>query len=173
MNSLIFDQEFVDDIYPVSPKDYTRFSARGVVFNADNKVAILHIRGKDYFGYRDHYELPGGGIEKQENPLDAFRREMQEEIGIVTKEEQQIATIRYHFNTLRRYDVSYIFIAKVDRYCDVHYTQQELALIEKIEWFDLDDLVERLSSNCVENVGILIHRRDLWIVQQARKVLHL
>ncbi len=52
-----------------------RLAARGVIFDAENKVALLHIKTKGY------YNLPGGGIEKGEDARQGLIRECQEEIG--------------------------------------------------------------------------------------------
>lgn len=53
----------------------TRLGARGIVFNEDNKIAILNKQLKN------EYKLVGGGIEEDEDPKLAFQREVLEEAG--------------------------------------------------------------------------------------------
>jgi mutator protein MutT len=165
------DQEFIDDVYPFAPQEYTRYSSRGVVINKNNQVAILHIVGKDNFGKRNHYELPGGGIEIGETPLHCFQREMKEELGVITKDETMIGVIRYTYHLLKRYDVSYLYVAYVDTFCKPTYTPDEQALIQQVIWLDIDELIKHLDGTNVENVGKLIHRRDHWILLRAKAYL--
>ena len=168
-----FDKDFFDDVYPFSPQEYTRYSSRGVVLNENNQVAVLHIVGKDDFGQRNHYELPGGGIESGETPLSCFQREMKEELGVITKDESMIGVIRYTYHILKRYDVSYLFVARVDTFCQPTYTPDEQVLIQQVIWLDIDELIKHLNGTNVENVGKLIHRRDHWILLQAKAFLTL
>jgi len=57
------------------PHYAVRRAARAVVTDADGAVALLYAQTYDY------YKLPGGGIEANEEPLDALEREIKEELG--------------------------------------------------------------------------------------------
>lgn len=50
-----------------------RLAARGIVIRNDGKIAIFNKLNKN------EYKFPGGGMEKDENPEDAFKREVLEE----------------------------------------------------------------------------------------------
>nr|WP_285767493.1 NUDIX domain-containing protein [Peribacillus sp. SI8-4] len=57
-----------------------------------NEVALIR-------RYRDgnfYYVFPGGGIEKDETPAQAAKREALEELGLVVKVKECIAVIPYH-----------------------------------------------------------------------------
>lgn len=162
----VIEKDFIDNFYPPSPKTYTRYSSRGIVINDSNQIAVLHIQGQDEFGMRDHYELPGGGIEPGEDSLTAFRREMQEEIGVVTQAEHYLATIRYTYNLLSRYEVSDYYVARVKTYCQTAHTAIEARLFEKICWIDRNNLLDILNNTPVSNVGILIHEREKWVLEK-------
>ena len=56
-------------------KPQLRKGARGIVIREDGKIAIFNKANKH------EYKLPGGGIEENENPEDAFYREVAEETG--------------------------------------------------------------------------------------------
>ena len=61
-----FDYFLVKDEYYESKggEKPVRNTVRGIVLNDKNEVGFIHIDFDDpLFGYRDHYELPGGGIE--------------------------------------------------------------------------------------------------------------
>ena len=56
----------------------------------DGKIALVK---KARGGYKGKYDLPGGGIEHTETPIEALHREMMEEVeGTVIKEELLDAT---------------------------------------------------------------------------------
>ena len=50
----------------------------GVIIH-DGKIALIK---KARGGYKGLYDLPGGGIEHDETPLEALTRELMEEIGV-------------------------------------------------------------------------------------------
>jgi 8-oxo-dGTP pyrophosphatase MutT (NUDIX family) len=63
------------EIHP--PKKYSiRRAGRAIVFNSENKIAILKATKYNF------HKLPGGGLEKGENIQTALEREIAEEIGI-------------------------------------------------------------------------------------------
>ena len=52
-----------------------RLGARGIVIREDGKIAIFNKSNKN------EYKLPGGGLEGEEKPEEAFKREILEETG--------------------------------------------------------------------------------------------
>ena len=62
----------------------THVGAYGILIR-DGKIALVK---KARGGYKGKYDLPGGGIEHTETPIEALHREMMEEVsGTVIKEE--------------------------------------------------------------------------------------
>ena len=83
-----------------------RFGARGVVFNEDNEVVLFY---KERIG---EIKLPGGGLEANEKPVDAFRREIMEETGYSISD---IKLVGYTLERKRRNNFkqfSFVFTAK-------------------------------------------------------------
>lgn len=52
----------------------------GLVFNSQGEILVAERELQKFQGGR--WEFPGGKVEANENPLDALRRELHEEIGI-------------------------------------------------------------------------------------------
>ena len=69
--------------------------AVGILIQPDGSFLLTtRPRGKVYQGY---WEFPGGKLEAGENVLDALRRELQEELGIVVQSARawQVETVDY------------------------------------------------------------------------------
>lgn len=64
-----------------------RFGSRGIILNDNDEIAMLYMRHKGV------YKLIGGGIEKGEQPQDAFKREVIEETGYKIEIDEYIGTI--------------------------------------------------------------------------------
>ena len=62
--------------YGVCTHSFIRNSARSIIVR-DGKIAMIHSLKYDY------YKFPGGGIEKDEDPVRALIRETREEAGLV------------------------------------------------------------------------------------------
>jgi 8-oxo-dGTP pyrophosphatase MutT (NUDIX family) len=56
-----------------------RRAARALVLDPDDRVLLVRFR----FPHGDVWATPGGGIDGDETPLDAVRRELHEEVGLV------------------------------------------------------------------------------------------
>ena len=71
---LLFEMDKKD--YDQCTHTFTRNSARSIIIR-DNKVAMIHSLKYDY------YKFPGGGIEDNEDPVEAMMRETREEAGLI------------------------------------------------------------------------------------------
>ena len=71
---LLFDMDLHD--YDNCTHSFVRNSARSIIIR-DGRIAMIHSRKYDY------YKFPGGGIEQDENPVEAMIRETREEAGLV------------------------------------------------------------------------------------------
>lgn len=150
-----------------------RFGARGLVFNKDNKIAILNKQLKN------EYKLVGGGIEESEDPKLAFKREVLEEAGcnIEIKEEIGIIEeIKSHDNFKQ---TSYVFSANViGEIGETNFTQKEIDEGSRLLWLDIDEAMslikdseEKLVESKYENVyhTKFIVRRDYEILKYYKE----
>lgn len=84
-----------------------RLGARGIVLREDGKIAIFNKSNKN------EYKLPGGGIEENENPEVAFKREVLEETGCKVEIIKELGTTE-EYKTLDNFkQISYVFVGKV------------------------------------------------------------
>ena len=118
-----------------------RYGARGIIFNDEYKVAILYKENKN------EYKLVGGGIEKDEDPVDALIRESLEETGYEISIDESLGTIE----ELKSYDnfiqTSYVFVAHVvKKLHSPNYTKQELDEGAKLLWLDYDIAMKKIKE---------------------------
>lgn len=110
--------------------------ARVIVCNELDEVLLV----KTWIGH-DLWSLPGGGVERNEAPVAAARRELREEIGldIASERFRYMETIRIHGYEAPIYTVQ---IARVDL-IGTAYDKRE---ITHIGWYKMNNLPEVFPS---------------------------
>lgn len=115
---------------------HTRFTvtAGAVIFNDKGEVLLL----KHRFRAGSGWGLPGGFMEQGEQPLDALRRELREEIGLEVDDVKIFAARSFR----KPKQVEVLFRARAN--ADVKSRTIE---VERAEWFALDSLPEGLPRD--------------------------
>lgn len=152
---------FHDERYEGSPIEMIRFTARIYVFDAQNRVAFLHIKGEDGFGSRNHLESPGGGVEMNESFEEAAIREIDEELGATATNFKELGVVIDRYNLINRMTFSVYFSAQLKTLHHHHHrTEEEKLLISSIQWLTLPEAMNRLHQ-ADSDVDSIIHRREL------------
>lgn len=127
-------------------KPRTRYGARGIIIEKDGKIALFNKTMKN------EYKLPGGGIDKGENPEEAFKREALEETGCEVEIIKCLGTIEEHKSLDNFKQISYIFIAKViNNRNKLNLTAKEKTEGAKLLWVD-DSQALKLITECYDNL---------------------
>jgi mutator protein MutT len=115
---------------------HTRFTATAgaVVIDDNGRVLLLKHRYRTGSGWG----MPGGFIERGEQPLEALRRELREEVGLEIANEK-IAHAR-SFPTLRQIEILFLCNAAGE-------AQPQSAEVIKAEWFAYDNLPAGLPND--------------------------
>jgi len=159
---------FKDHEYPLTTINHTRRSVRAILINDQNQFAFLRIVGEDEFGYRNHIESIGGGIEKDEDFHMALLREIKEETGIVGEIIAPLGIIEDDYNLIHRHNISYFFLVKVHQVLLV--TQRsatEQMLFKGVVWYSYNQAIINCEYEAVGKIGRLIQRRDALALQEA------
>lgn len=110
--------------FDLKPKEFNnprkRYSARGIIVNNNNEIAIL------YKSQKNEYKLIGGGIKDDENLSEAFEREALEETGTIIRIKECLGITREEKSQDNFIQISYIYIANVlEDTKKLHLTEKE------------------------------------------------
>lgn len=102
-------------------KKYTtnRESCRGIVIS-DGKILLSH----EIIG--DLYLIPGGGLEKNEDPEECCEREIEEETGYVVRPVEHYLDLYHYFEYKPERQLNHYYICEV-----VKKSEQKLTIYEK------------------------------------------
>jgi 8-oxo-dGTP pyrophosphatase MutT (NUDIX family) len=157
-----------EQVSDVEADRYTvRYAARGVVTDAENRVALLHVTK---YGY---HKLPGGGIDEGETHEEALRRECHEEIGCAITVGEALGEIVEYRTLSSLIQHSFCFMAKVDgEKGEPHMEQGEIDDGFKVEWHSLDDALLIMQREIPQNYeGQFIVERDMTYLALAQKLM--
>jgi 8-oxo-dGTP diphosphatase len=117
---------------------------KGLVFIGDK--ILVYRRDTNTKSFPLHIDLPGGGREGNESPLDTFKRETKEEFGIEISPDD-IEYAKQYMSAMDATKESYFFVAKPTnvKVSDVVFGDEglEFMLVTIDEYLKLDDAIGR------------------------------
>ena len=145
----------------------TRKASRGIVFDANNNVAILPVSNHGY------YKLPGGGIEEGEDSITAFKRECVEEIGTDVEVVNEIGEIIEYRGNFSIVQTSYCYIDKaIGERVQTSFTEHEKSQgFKQPLWLPFEEAYKLVSESTPTNYeGNFIKERDALIFETAKNI---
>ena len=109
-------------------------TAGAVIFNDKGKVLLL----KHRFRAGSGWGLPGGFMETGEQPIDALRRELREEIALEVDDVKVLAVRSFK----KPKQVEVLFRARANKQ-----VKSQTIEVERAEWFAIDALPEGLPRD--------------------------
>ncbi|KAI1810356.1 NUDIX hydrolase domain-like protein [Poronia punctata] len=149
-------------------RSYTnRHAIRIVAITREGAVGLIHVKKGNY------YKLPGGGVEKDEDHLEAAVREVLEETGAIVsiREGRCIATTEEFRHDLHQ--MSYVYVADVvDASGRPELTEDEEVDGLTHEWVPLKRALEMMRGvQPTSELGRFIKERDTYLLGEVDKVL--
>ncbi len=141
----ITDEDF--NLPKIELKDpLIRYASRGIIINANAEIAVFHKKKKK------EYKLPGGGIEKGEDPKEAFKREILEETGCKIYDIDELGITIEEKGQTNFCQISYIFKANVLEDTKLlHLTKKEQEEGGELLWMPLEDAY-KVIKECIDEV---------------------
>ncbi|MDD3242244.1 MAG: NUDIX hydrolase [Eubacteriales bacterium] len=147
----------------------SRRAARGILRDAQGRVALLHMAGNGCD------KLPGGGIEDGESPAQAFCREVREETGFACDTPVLLGTVEEHKVRNAFLQRSFVFTAAArGEPGERALTRAEQAAGMELRWLELEEaraLTMGSLENCAEYGLKFMLLRELAILnaEKARR----
>lgn len=147
---------------------HLRKASRALVFNDENKIALMHVTKDGY------HKLPGGWLLLWESVHEALVREILEEVwaDIIILDEIGM-TIEYR-NSAEQIQISYCYLTKVFwELHDTHMDEDEKNHWFKLLWTTIEEAIELLEKDNNNHIfAKFIKERDLRILEEAQKILN-
>ncbi len=144
-------EKFDGEVVPVNTmviEGYNvRVAVRMVIMNKDGKMAQSSALSGTY------YKIPGGGVEKDEELIDAIHREALEEAGAHIEIESEIgAIIQYDHDA--PFQISFCYLCNVVGELErVNLTDHEIMEQFELKWVSLKEAVDMLEAEKHDDVG--------------------
>ena len=161
-----------DDQWEFDYIDHDRTIVRAIVFDEEDKFYFVRAVRDDDFGKATLIETSGGGVEENEELLDAIKRELKEELGVEVDVICKIGVVSDYYNLIHRHNINNYFLCKVKSFGDKKLTKEEM------DDFHLSTLRLSYEEACKEyedransKLGKLISNRELPILHRAKEIL--
>jgi ADP-ribose pyrophosphatase YjhB (NUDIX family) len=116
-----------------------RPTAKVVLFNKENKIALIGNKVNDFF------LLPGGGIEPNESVEEGIRRECLEETGCEIEIQNTLGVTEDFRSRDSKHCTSFSYSAKVISYGEPTLTDSEADIGAYVKWLPLPEAIELLA----------------------------
>ena len=135
---------------------HKRLSCGVVILNQDRELLLCHVTGQN------HWDLPKGGIDAGETPLQAALRETREECGWRLQGEALLDLGRFHYTTKKDLHLFATVQPRVELKelrCESHYidraSARHLPEMDGFGWFAF----ERVPSLCTPKMATVLGQR--------------
>lgn len=146
----------------------TRNGSRGIVLRSDGKIAVFNITKKNL------YKLPGGGMEDNETPEEAFKREVLEETRCQVEVIKKVGIIEEYKSRTNFKHISYVFVGRVIKDTGIlHMTKNEQDEGVMLLWETPKKALELITNcyNYLDNLDYVDIYMKKFIVLRDKKIL--
>lgn len=162
--------EFIDTIYEVKGNFHSRKIVRAILLDKDNNIVLEQVERDDDFGYSYYVETPGGGINKEENEIEALKREVQEELGYEIEVISYLECVKDYYNLINRENYNYYYLARIIGTCNSNKEELEKQILIGETHLPIDESIELMKKN-IGGVGKLVSQRELPILELVKLIL--
>ena len=161
-----------DDQWKFDYIDHDRTVVRAIVFDEEDKFYFVRAVRDDDFGKATLIETSGGGVEENEELLDAIKRELKEELGVEVDVICKIGVVSDYYNLIHRHNINNYFLCKITSFGKKNLTQAEMESFHlstlKLTY---DEAILKYKECSTSKLGTLIINRELPILIKAKEIL--
>ncbi|MGL4740434.1 MAG: NUDIX hydrolase [Sarcina sp.] len=139
-----------------------RRASRVVLFNNEEKIALLNIRNEGY------YKLPGGALEKDETRENAALREIEEETGYKMNILSTLGLIIEYSDDTNLMQISYAYKGTVREQTHISLSENEQKQGVELEWYTIEEALKIMRGLKPDSYhGKFIVNRDLAFLEES------
>jgi ADP-ribose pyrophosphatase YjhB (NUDIX family) len=164
----ITDTDVLEEVpEPENETFRTRKTARAVILDGKNNIALLY--GAKY----DYYTLPGGGVKTGESVEDALHRECREEAGCTVEILIPLGIITEYRHKWLLEQISYIYLVRLcGKKKTPKWTDSEKEENLKCLWVPPEKALKKICESKSGNYDIVFTlKRDIVTLEESLKVL--
>ena len=100
-------------------------------------------------------------------------RELDEEIGYRCEVIRELGIVNDYYNMIHRKNENHYYLCRVKEITNVHHVSKGDDYIKDIIWLDIDEAIERYHNLNDYGLEKLVKNRELPILYEAKKIMHL
>lgn len=162
-----------ENFYPAAPHIESttfdrRISVRAVMIDENKSVALLRLNA-----FHAH-KLPGGGIDKGEDAMQALERELMEETGCTAEIINELGKVIEYRDQSNLIQESYSYLVRqYNQKGTPSYSENERSQECELIWTkDINEAIQLIKKDVSSNyAGLFIQQRDLTILLAAKAIL--
>lgn len=176
----VVNEDLIDDIddsdlglsdkkAPAGADYKQRWSARAVLLDDDDRVALIHSVNRGW------YKLPGGGREDGELTREGLVREVTEEAGYEVEVLENLGVCHNVRHEWKLDAPAQIYLCRAKKFVGTHPMEDEIEDGDTLEWFDnFDAAIAALEAVKLDEIGFygayFFTRREIDALKRAKQV---
>ncbi len=163
--------ELQDTEWPFEYTDHDRRIVRAIVFDDAGNFYFVRAERDDDFGKATLIETAGGGVEADEDPDSAIKRELKEELGAEVEIICKIGVVSDYYNLIHRHNLNNYYLCRAISFGDKNLTKDEtddfhLSTLK----LTYNEAVAEYEKRRKTKLGRLIANRELPVLKKAREI---
>ena len=164
--------ELCDGEWPFEYTSHDRLIARAIVFDDKGNFYFVRADRDDDFGKCVVIETSGGGVEEGENPDDAIKRELREELGAEVEVITKIGIVSDYYNLIHRHNINNYYLCRVISLGEKQLTEDEANRFHLSTLILPYDEALKEYERCLSSpLGRLIGNREVHILKKAKEII--
>ena len=172
MKNEMIHLDLTDNEWPMTYIDHDRAIVRAILFDDEGMLHFIRAFRDDGFGATTLIETSGGGVEPDEDLLEAMKRELHEELGATVEIIEEIGCVSDYYNLIHRHNINHYFLCRL-----ISIGKNDLTDDEKNRYhlkpltLSYADALKEYELRSSTPLGRLIAARELPILKRAKEMI--